>query len=154
MTGFCAEPSEFITQMFTTKFVFSVSLPSRARAEVNAILVPSFSQGNAIWSGLPPPPTTAPGPIAVRLVRCVGDEPSAFMTQMFVVLFVLAVSVPSRARVETKAILLPSGEMEGSALSVVVKLVNGVGLRGKTAVSSVQMLGIPKASPTRAALMP
>ena len=39
VTGCCAEPSEFITQTFTTKFVFSVSLPSSARDEVNEILV-------------------------------------------------------------------------------------------------------------------
>src|SRR5215472_13069707 len=34
VTGFCAEPSAFITQMFTTELVLGVSLPSRGRAEV------------------------------------------------------------------------------------------------------------------------
>ena len=91
--------------------------------------------------------------MAVRLVRWVGDEPSTFITHTLVVLLVLALSLPSRARVEAKAILLPSGEMEGNTFAAFVNWVNGVGWRGMVVGSTAQILGIPNASPTRAALM-
>jgi hypothetical protein len=152
VTGCCAEPSLFITQIFTVKFVFGVSLPSSARPDVKAILLPSLAQGIATWLGLPPI-TTAAGPMAVRPVRCTGDVPSAFMTHTFDVKFVLALSLPSRARVERNAILLPSGEMEGRRLAAFVRLVSGVWFKGKTVGSMDQMLGMPPASPVRAALM-
>src|SRR5689334_12297175 len=142
-----------MTQTFAVKLAFGISLPSSARPDMKAILLPSLNQGSTFWFGLVPPRMIATGPIAARLVKCVGDEPSAFMIQTLGVLLVFWLSLPSRSRVDTKAILLPSGEIEGKRLTALVSLVNDFGLSGKTVGSTDQILVMPGASPVRAALM-
>src|SRR5260370_28026223 len=47
---------------------------------------------------------------AVNLVSAAAPEPSAFTTQILAVLFVFAASLPSKARGDSKVILLPSGD--------------------------------------------
>src|SRR5260370_42161686 len=47
---------------------------------------------------------------AVNLVSAVAPEPSAFTTQILAALFVFAASLPSKARGDSKVILLPSGD--------------------------------------------
>src|SRR5262249_19568131 len=110
------EPSALMTQ--TLAAGFAESLPSKARADPNAILVPSGDQtGNALFALL-----------AVSRVSGVAPEPSDLITQMFFVVLVLAASLPSRARAETNAILVPSGDQAGLVLSAssAVILVSGV----------------------------
>src|SRR5262245_48888807 len=97
------EPSAFITQMLGVELVLVASLPSSALREANAILLPSGDQ--ACPSLL--------APLAVSFVNGVTPEPSGFITQMFKVPFVLLASVPSRARFDLNAILLPSGDQTG-----------------------------------------
>jgi len=104
VNGMAPDPSAFITQMLEVPFVLVALLPSKARAERNAILLLSGDHT----------PTKLSAPLAVSLVRGVTPVPSAFITQMFRVPFVLVASLPSNARAESKAILLPSGDHAGN----------------------------------------
>src|SRR5215472_7149594 len=108
VNGAWLEPSAFITQMLATELVLAALLPSRARADAKAILLPSGDQ-----TGL----ASNDAMLAVSLVSGVGLVPSAFITQTFWVAWVLRASLPSRARFDANAILLPSGDQAGPLLS-------------------------------------
>src|SRR5262249_53503394 len=114
-------PSAFTTQTFCAPLVLAASLPSRARCDAKATLVPSGDQTGG-------PKLLAA--IAVSLVKAVGMEPSAFTTQMLEVELILAALLPSSLRDETKAILVPSGDHTGVKLWAfgAVSLVKAVGL--------------------------
>src|SRR5215472_17641132 len=91
--------------MFRVVLVLAASLSSKARSDTKKICVPPGDhKGRAL-----------PAPAAVSLVSGVAPEPSAFTAQTFGVLLVLRVSLPSRARAETKTIFLPSGDDLGVA---------------------------------------
>src|SRR6185437_15539794 len=92
-------------------FVFSASLPSRARPEIKAILLPFGDHAGEKLSLLE----------AVSFVSGVAPVPSAFTTQMLEVKFVLAAFEPSRAPSEATAMRLPSGDHAGCTTSVPVK---------------------------------
>src|SRR6185437_39398 len=115
--GVGLEPSGLIDQIFEVRLTFAASLPSSALDESNVILLPSGDQKAE--------DTFAPA--AVSLVRGVGFEPSAFITQRLCTPFVFMASVPSRARDEIKATLLPSGENSKVSRSTpaAVSLVSG-----------------------------
>ena len=113
--GVAPEPSAFITQRLAMPLVSSVSLPSSARVERKAILVPSGDQTGPTLDTL----------VAMSFVTGVGPEPSAFITHMLVTV-AMAASAPSRTRDDSKAIRLPLGDQTGLALLVVVSLLSGV----------------------------
>src|SRR5689334_13397295 len=71
-------------------------------------------------------------------------EPSAFMTQMLMVPFVLVVSLPSSAREDSKIILPPSGDHDGKKLGGTVSLVSGAIPEPSACI--VQMFWAPNAS--------
>src|SRR5260370_36367686 len=104
------EPSAFTTQILAALFVFAASLPSKARGDSKVILLPSGDHTRR--------ERIVKTPVVIILVTAVAPEPSAFMTQMLVVLFVFAASLPSNARRDMKAIFLPSGDQPGRKLSV------------------------------------
>src|SRR5215472_9167625 len=81
-------PSEFTIHTFRVPLVLSVSVPSRARPDAEAILPPS-----ADHTGL-----RLVANMEVSLVNAAAPDPSGFTTQMFAVLLVLAASLPSSAR--------------------------------------------------------
>src|SRR5207245_11087724 len=58
--------------------------------------------------------------LAVILVREVTAEPSAFITQIFLVKFAFAASLPSRAREDVNTTFLPSGDNKGRKLSALL----------------------------------
>lgn len=62
------------------------------------------------WSGCGP---ALSAPEAVILVRGLAPLPSLFMIQMLRVAWVLAASLPSRARVEENSTLLPPDDQAG-----------------------------------------
>src|SRR5260370_634541 len=119
VNGAAEEPSAFIIQMFLVPFEFAASVPSNARAESNTILLPSGSQI---------PGTIFRGWTAVSLVSEVAPEPSAFITQMFGLSLALRALLPSKARPELNAILVPSVDRTGPKLSALlaVSFVSGV----------------------------
>src|SRR5215471_8259132 len=112
------EPSACIIQMFAVWLRLGKSLPLRARVEIKAILLPSGDHTGT-------EPTMAKP--EVSLVRGMGLEPSAFITQMLLEKLILAASLPSRARCESKTILLPSGDQASERLLAfdAVSLVKG-----------------------------
>src|SRR6266478_41709 len=170
VTGVAPEPSAFITQMFGLSLALRALLPSKARPELNAILLPSGDQAGAkllamsLVSGVAPEPsgfttqmfsvpplrslpskarldenaillssgdqadTKLYAPLAVSLVTGMAPEPSAFITQMLKVTLELAASLPSKARLELNAILVPSVDRTGPKLSALlaVSFVSGV----------------------------
>src|SRR5260370_24674971 len=89
-----------MTHRFTAPFVFTVLLPSRAVLATNAILSPSGDHTGMEANAF----------AAVNLVSAVAPEPSAFTTQILAALFVFAASLPSKARGDSKVILLPSAD--------------------------------------------
>jgi len=99
VSGAGVDPSECMTQTFMVRLLFSASVPSNAREEAKAILLPSMDQaGNS--------PVAAP--TAVSLVNGDAPVPSTFTTQTLVVAF--ARSVPFKARSEINSSLLLSGD--------------------------------------------
>jgi hypothetical protein len=94
--GCAALPSEFILQMFLADMAAFV--PLSARKDVNTSFAPSGDHTGETLDAI----------LAVRVVKAVALLPSAFMTQMFTSL--AEAFVPSRARVESNAILVPSGD--------------------------------------------
>src|SRR5215468_4998779 len=82
------EPSEFTTHTLRVPLVLSASVPSRARPDAEAILLPSADQ-----TGL-----KLLAKVEVSLVNAAAPVPSGFTTQMFAVLLMLAASLPSNAR--------------------------------------------------------
>src|SRR5262249_50832794 len=81
VSGVRPESSAFITQMFWAPLALTASLPSRARFDTKAILLPSSDQTGLKLSA---PTMLKPVPaMAVSLVSGAGLEPSAFMTQTF-----------------------------------------------------------------------
>src|SRR5215472_16723844 len=90
VTGLRLEPSAFITQMLLSRLVLAASLPSRAPTDSKAILLPSGDHAGLRES--------ANG--ADSLVSAARPDPSAFITQMFRTLLVLAASLPFSARVD------------------------------------------------------
>jgi hypothetical protein len=86
--------------------VFAASLPSKARPDANRILVPSGEKNGATLSAA----------MAMIWVSGVALEPSEFIDQMLAVVLVLALSLPSRARLDSNAIVPPSGEKTGTEL--------------------------------------
>jgi len=102
--------------MLKILLALAASLPSKARTDEKKIIVPDGDH-------------TGPALLAtVSLVSGVAPDPSAFITQTFKVELVLAALLPSRARCELKAILLPSGDYSGKSLlaALAVTLVSGV----------------------------
>lgn len=110
--GLALLPSAFITQMFTP--AAAAFVPSRARVESNAILLPSGDQ--AEWMLL----TSS----AVSWVRGVALAPSAFITQMFAA--GSATLLPSSARKDSSAIFAPLGDHTGEAEEAPVRAVSGL----------------------------
>src|SRR5689334_13678072 len=100
-----AVPLPFITHTLKAPLTFTPSLPSRAADEANASFLPSGDQASCQLTI----------PLAVRRVSGAALLPSAFIIQ--ILLAVPAASLPSRARVETNAIFLPSGDQMGSVES-------------------------------------
>src|SRR5215831_6450797 len=95
VSGMPPEPSAFITH--TLKAGFAAPWPpSRGRDDRNAILLPSGDQIR--------PSSNDP---SVRAVSGVAPEPSALATQMLPAL--LMASLPSRARDDSKAMMLDGG---------------------------------------------
>src|SRR5215472_9300529 len=129
------EPSAFITQTLVLLPGFAASLPSRAREDLKTILLPSGDHAGA----------KLPAPSAVSVVRAVAPEPSVLTTQMLLIAFVLAASLPSSARCELKAIFLPSGDQTGKKLLALaaVSLVSGV--MPEPSASTTQILIVPLA---------
>src|SRR6516162_6949617 len=80
-------PSELITHTFRVPLVLSAFVPSRARPDEKAILLPSADQ-----TGLK---TLAN--VEVSLVNAAVPVPSGFTTQTLATEVVLAASLPSRA---------------------------------------------------------
>lgn len=109
VTGCTPEPSGFTIQMFTIRFWFTASLPSKARKDSKAILLPS--NDHASVKGL-----TIPAAV-VSLVRGRAPDPSVLITQTFGVLCWLGELLPSKAPDETKASLVPSGDQTGPQLT-------------------------------------
>src|SRR5215467_11373510 len=101
--GIAPEPSGLIVQTFAAALVFLPSVPSRARLEVNMILLSSGDHEGKSWVIL-----------EVRLVKSLRADPSGFITQMFTA--APATSVPSAPRVDPKTILVPSCENAGRKL--------------------------------------
>src|SRR5260370_40996969 len=120
VSGAAPDPSAFIIQIFEVEALFAASLPSRARDESKAILLPSGDHTASELSA----------PKAVSLVSGVTPEPSAFMTQMLNVELVFTASLPSNARRDVNVIFRPSGDQTGPKLSVLVllKFVSGTAL--------------------------
>jgi hypothetical protein len=73
VSGVRFDPSAFINQMFREPFVFAASVPLRAREDVKRIFVPP-----GVHTGI-----SVRTEAVVNLVKAVGLEPSAFITQMF-----------------------------------------------------------------------
>src|SRR5262249_22802258 len=120
-----------MTQIFTTEFVLTASLPSRARDDGNTSFLPSGDHSGR--------PTIKP--LAVSLVRGVAPEPSTFITQTLGVEFALAVLLPSRARVDINANLFPSGDQVGKKTEPPAAVVNLVsGTAAEPSVLTCQML--------------
>jgi len=91
-------------QMLPVRFGFGASLPSNLREEEKMILVASPDHSGS----------KLPAFAAVRAVRGVRPEPSAFVRQMLEVLLLLGASLPSSLRDEAKTIFEPSGDHRGS----------------------------------------
>jgi hypothetical protein len=89
-----------MTQMFTAKLVLAASLPSRARVELKAILLPSGDHTGS------PLETLA----VVIFVNGSRAEPAWFMRQIFVM--PMEASLPVTARVDWKAIAGPANDVD------------------------------------------
>ena len=76
--GRAPEPSAFTIQMFLVRFVFTLSLPSKARNEAKAIRLPSGDHERSNGSTIPA--------AVVSLVRGWLPDPFTLMTQTFGVL--------------------------------------------------------------------
>src|SRR5437588_11829407 len=100
--------------------MLTLSVPLSARRDSNRIFLPSGDQSGAKLSAL----------FAESLVKGIKPDPSAFTTQIFVVAFVLVASLPSKARLDSNTILLPSGDQLAKRLSALaaVVLVTGIWL--------------------------
>src|SRR2546429_5142397 len=98
VTGIAPDPSDFITQRFSVPFVFSALLPSNARADKKATLVPSRDQIGPMLSA----------DTAVILVKGVGAESSEFITQMLETWLGRRASLPSKRRRDANRNLWPS----------------------------------------------
>ena len=131
-------PSEFITQMFLAGM--AVSKPLSPREDVYKIFLPSGDHTGE----------TLEAAVALSVVKGVTPVPSAFMTQMFTLF--IAAFCPSRARVESYAILLPSGDHAEWMLETVSaeSLVRGIALEPSAFITQMFAAGIAILFPSRA----
>src|SRR5579859_757743 len=132
------EPSAFITQVFSVPL--EAPLPSRALLDIKAILLLSGDQAG-LW-----PATEG----LVNFVRGTGLEPSALMVQMFRVGPGLRASLPSRARMDSNAILAPSGDQRGAETLTFVSLVNGCRPEPSALITQMLSAGLAMPLPERA----
>src|SRR5215831_16319160 len=124
VSGFTPEPSGFITQMFGWPLTLLASVPSRARFEVNMILLSSGDHEGKSCAIT-----------EVSAVRAARPVPSAFITQMLTA--GPATSVPSAPRVEPKMIFVPSREKAGRKLLPDVSLVSAVWLDPSGSITQI-----------------
>jgi hypothetical protein len=123
-------PSGFITQIFL--LAMAASVPLSAREDMYAIFVPSGDHAG----------DTLAAKLAVRVVTGVAPLPSALTIQILAI--GARVLLPSRARVESNAILVPSGDHAGWVLLAdwVVSLVSGIGLDPSACMTHTFTAGI------------
>src|SRR5260370_34686625 len=95
------EPSAFTTQILAALFVFAASLPSKARGDSKVILLPSGDHTRR--------ERIVKTPVVIILVTAVAPEPTAILTHMFGVRFVVAATPPPQTRGVMKTTFSPAG---------------------------------------------
>src|ERR1700731_3555969 len=75
-----------------------------------------------------------------RLVSGIAPEPSAFISQILVIPLLVLASLPSMARFEVNAMLLPSGDHSGSKQRTPLMLIFVSGVASEPSEFTIQML--------------